>query len=70
MVGVILLVLIFRKSGNLAAAYGIAVSIDMLITTLLITVIARSRWRSPLWLVLIGAAVFLALTDRFSSPTS
>jgi KUP system potassium uptake protein len=65
MVGVILLVLIFRKSGNLAAAYGIAVSIDMLITTLLITVIARSRWRSPLWLVLIGAAVFLCIDGSF-----
>jgi KUP system potassium uptake protein len=37
----------------------------MLITTLLITVIARSRWRSPLWLVLIGAAVFLCIDGSF-----
>jgi KUP system potassium uptake protein len=41
MVGVILLVLIFRRSSDLAAAYGIAVSIDMFITTMLIAVIAR-----------------------------
>lgn len=35
MIGVMILVLVFRSSGNLAAAYGIAVTGDMVITTTL-----------------------------------
>jgi KUP system potassium uptake protein len=43
------LVLAFGSSHNLAAAYGIAVSLTMLITTLLAAIVARLIWRwSPL----------------------
>lgn len=55
------LVLAFRSSTNLAAAYGIAVTSTMAITTLLLLVVARERWgwrRSTT--VAVGAA-FLAL---------
>ncbi|HEX6964472.1 MAG TPA: potassium transporter Kup [Gemmatimonadaceae bacterium] len=47
MVGCILLVLFFRSSDNLAAAYGIAVTGTMVITTILFHYIARQqmRWR-------------------------
>ena len=46
---VILLVLAFGSSSALAAAYGIAVSTTMVITTLGVVMIARSRWDwSPL----------------------
>jgi len=45
MVGCVLLVLGFRSSGALAAAYGIAVTGTMAITTALFYVIARHRWR-------------------------
>ena len=65
MAGVIMLILVFRKSGNLAAAYGIAVSIDMLITTVLIAVIARGRWSAPLWLIAAPAALFLFIDGSF-----
>ena len=34
----------FRSSTNLAAAYGIAVTATMVITTLLAYVVARERW--------------------------
>ncbi|MFA6243781.1 MAG: potassium transporter Kup [Candidatus Hydrogenedentales bacterium] len=40
----IALVLYFRTSGNLAAAYGFAVTGTMLITTMLLYVVARERW--------------------------
>jgi KUP system potassium uptake protein len=44
MVGCILIVLGFRTSSNLAAAYGVAVTSTMVITTLLLYVVARDRW--------------------------
>ena len=47
MVGCLALVLAFRSSTNLAAAYGIAVTGTMAITTLLFHVVARDRWGWP-----------------------
>ncbi len=44
MVATILLVLAFQSSTALAAAYGIAVTLTMIITTLLAHVVARRRW--------------------------
>ena len=44
MMGCILLVLIFKTSSNLAAAYGIAVTLTMIITTILFYVVAVYRW--------------------------
>lgn len=52
------LVLGFRSSSNLAAAYGIAVTTTMVITTLLAWVVARHRWN---W----NPAAALALTAFF-----
>jgi KUP system potassium uptake protein len=45
MVAVMALVLGFRSSSNLAAAYGIAVTGDMVITTLLASVVFTEIWR-------------------------
>ncbi|MFL6730717.1 MAG: potassium transporter Kup [Sphingomicrobium sp.] len=45
MVMVLLLVLTFRSSSNLAAAYGIAVTGAMLIDTVLITVVLVTMWK-------------------------
>lgn len=44
MIGCILIILGFRTSSNLAAAYGVAVTATMVITTLLFYVVARERW--------------------------
>ncbi len=44
MVGCLLLVVAFRSSGALAAAYGIAVTGTMAITSILYAVVARARW--------------------------
>ena len=49
MVMVILLVLFFQSSSNLAAAYGIAVTGAMFIDTLLLAAVLFALWRWPLW---------------------
>jgi KUP system potassium uptake protein len=53
----IALVLGFRTSSNLAAAYGIAVTTTMVITTLLAYVVARHHWG---WSVLSAASLTIA----------
>ncbi|WP_435168142.1 potassium transporter Kup [Falsirhodobacter sp. 1013] len=47
-VGVIVLVLVFQSSSELASAYGIAVSGDMVITSVLAIILFRKGWRWPL----------------------
>jgi KUP system potassium uptake protein len=48
MVGSILVVIGFRTSAHLAAAYGIAVSGTMLVTSILLFNVVRKKWRWPL----------------------
>lgn len=45
MLGCIALVLTFKSSSNLAAAYGLAVTTTMVITTILFYVVARTHWK-------------------------
>jgi KUP system potassium uptake protein len=65
MVAVLALVLAFRSSEKLAFAYGMAVTGTIAITTILFFVIVRHRWRRPLWLAVLGAAVFLTIELAF-----
>jgi KUP system potassium uptake protein len=65
MVATIGLVLGFGSSHNLAAAYGIAVSLTMLITTILAAIVARLIWRWPLALVILVTALFLVFDLSF-----
>jgi len=51
----------FRSSGALAAAYGIAVTGTMIITTILLCVVAIERWKWPRAAVLAVALLFLAI---------
>ena len=51
-IGVVLIVLIFRSSDALAAAYGIAVTGVMVISTMLAVVVAIKRWKWPLRLII------------------
>ncbi len=57
-----LAILLFRNSGNLAAAYGIAVTLDMLITTVLTFFVIRYRWHYP-WLLCWAATGCFFLID-------
>ena len=65
MIGVLLLVLGFKSSEALSAAYGIAVSITMVTTTLLAGVVAWGLWRVNRWLVAVGVGVFAAIDLTF-----
>lgn len=58
MLATIGLVIGFGSSSNLAAAYGIAVTMTMVITTLLAYVVARRRWS---WSLVAGGSVTLLL---------
>jgi KUP system potassium uptake protein len=58
MVAVVALILGFRSSAHLAAAYGVAVTGTILITTVLFFVVARARWRIPIWLAITGGVFF------------
>jgi KUP system potassium uptake protein len=61
----IVIVIGFRSSSSLAAAYGIANTMTMVITTLLLYVIATERWKWPLSLALGVTAVFLSIDLAF-----
>src|SRR3546814_16875011 len=56
---VILLVVSFGSSSNLATAYGISVSGTMLIDTLLLALVARAPWPTWRWWVLPCCLLFL-----------
>ena len=59
------LVLGFRTSGGLAAAYGVAVTTTMLITTILFGVLAREKWRWPMPIVCALVALFATVDFVF-----
>lgn len=65
MIAIIGLVLGFRDSSNLASAYGIAVTGTFVITTCLISVVARRKWHLPLWAVLPGFFIFIVIDGMF-----
>jgi KUP system potassium uptake protein len=56
---------LFRNSTNLAFAYGIAVTTDMLITTVLTFFVIRYAWKLPLALCLAATGVFFAVDLLF-----
>ncbi|WP_374411029.1 potassium transporter Kup [Hydrogenophaga sp.] len=59
---IVLAVVMFKSSSSLAAAYGIAVTLDMLITTVLTFFVIRYGWKYPLWLCL-GATGWFFVVD-------
>ncbi len=65
MIGCIALVLHFQESSKLAAAYGIAVTGTMSITSVLFYAVARQKWKWPLAKTLGIVALFLAVDLAF-----
>jgi len=65
MVAVILLVLTFRNSSNLASAYGIAVTGAMLIDTCLMAVLLLAVWKWKWWLAAPVALLFLLVDGAY-----
>ena len=70
MIGTLLVVVTFRSSGALGAAYGIAVTGTMAITTILFAIVARQRWNWPMWSVVLLAAGFLTFDLAFLSANA
>ena len=64
---IVLAVVMFKTSSNLAAAYGIAVCTDMLITTVLTFFVIRFAWKYPLWLCILTTSVFFLVDLAFWS---
>ena len=62
---VIVVVLAFQKSDNLASAYGIAVSTTMLMTTILAAVVMSRVWRWSTWMVTSVISLFLVIDFGF-----
>ena len=69
-ISVVILILLFKNSANLASAYGVAVTMTMLCGTILITVLAYGVWRWPLWKIILFATPFLILDFIFVASTS
>ncbi len=62
LLGAVLLAVVgFGSSSALAAAYGIAVTFTMLVTTLLTFFVVRHGWRYPLPVVLVSTVFFMTL---------
>jgi KUP system potassium uptake protein len=69
LVACLALVLGFESSSHLAGAYGVAVTTQMIFTTILFIILAWRAWGwSPVWLVLL-AAVFLSMDFAFWSAS-
>jgi KUP system potassium uptake protein len=64
---VIVVVLAFKKSENLAAAYGIAVTTTMIVTTFLAAIVMRIVWRWNTFLVALVIGAFLIVDLAFLS---
>ncbi len=62
---IVLAVGMFRNSTNLASAYGIAVTTDMLITTVLTFFVIRYAWKLPLALCVAATSVFFVVDLMF-----
>ncbi len=62
---VVVLILLFGSSANLANAYGVAVSGTLAISTILYLVVMRSLWRRPRWQIALAMLVFIPLDLLF-----
>jgi KUP system potassium uptake protein len=65
MLACIFLVAKYEKSSNLAAAYGIAISLTMTVTTLLFYQASRSVWKWAPWKSNLATAAFLVIDLAF-----
>ena len=65
MIGCIAVVVSFGSSSNLAAAYGVAISSAMVITTFLFYHVARSRWNWGAGTTMLVCGFFIAIEMTF-----
>jgi KUP system potassium uptake protein len=70
MVVTVALTVLFHKSDNLAAAYGTAVSLTMLMTSYLLFIALREIWHWNLWLSVAVAGLFVIIDTGFFAANS
>lgn len=58
MLGCLSVLFIFRESKNMEAAYGLTITIDMLMTSMLLLLYFRMRGMDKIWLILLGVLFF------------
>ena len=68
--GVVAAVVLFGSSDALAAAYGISVSLVMIITTVMTFFVVRYGWKYPLWLCVCSTGVFFVIDAAFFASNS
>jgi len=61
MIACIALVIGFETSSNLASAYGLSVSLEMFLTSILFFFVARRTWSWPLWKAALPVTLFLII---------
>jgi KUP system potassium uptake protein len=64
-VGVVALVLIFRRSSSLAEIYGVAVTGTFILDTILFLAVSRGLWRTPKWKLVLLGSLFLTVEIAF-----
>ncbi len=69
-ISVVILILLFENSANLASAYGVAVTMTMLCGTVLISILAYGVWRWPMWKVALFSVPLLLVDLVFVGSTS
>ncbi len=65
LIGVLFVVVIFKSSSNLAAAYGLSVTAAMVIDTLLMFFVVWQYWKWPLWRTALIVLPLLFLEQAF-----
>ncbi len=70
LIAVLATTIAFQNSSAIAAAYGIAVTGTMLITTILTFFVLRHSWKYPLWLALTTTSVFILLDTMLIASCS
>jgi len=65
MIACLTLVLVFKESSRLAAAYGFAVTASMTITSIMYFQVTRIKWNWPLWQSIALSVLFLFFDSSF-----
>ncbi|WP_343533073.1 KUP/HAK/KT family potassium transporter [Pedobacter sp.] len=63
-IGCIIIVLVFKKSDNMEGAYGLAINLTFLMTTILVAVYML-RKKFPMYLIVIFVAIYMAIELSF-----
>jgi KUP system potassium uptake protein len=70
LVVIMILVLSFGSSSKLAAAYGVSVTGAMLIDTILLIILAGTKWRVPGWIIFLVGSLYIVIDGALFSANA